>query len=618
MPLRQFIQALFIVGFCLAGVVAVIAASRPPQDQPPTFRAGVQYIEIDVRVTDSDGRFVRGLTKDDFVLLEDGKPQTISTSTFVDLERESPVTRHVPGTLEPDVATNAGGGRMWVMLLGGYAQRARLVARRFVEEALGPNDEVAVVLVNGNMSSAQGFTRKRQLLLASIDRLQSDSPEEFVGDPVVRAFQVLEELCVRLGRIGGSRKAVLYFDPPGLFIDTSPRGPQRMFAQRDALRAATRNNVAIYVVSTSGLGTEMGLEALSAMGGQRLLAEETGGDAIVNSNNFEDGYQRFVRETNKYYLLGYTPSVEHRDDRFHQLAVRVNRPGVTVRARQGYYAAKADAAESGGKPEPNAPDLSADAQDALRLPLSMNGLTIDLATAPFRGVNGRGSVLLSARVRGDALVLGAGELMEVGFRATTTEGKTTPGAFHVIKLDLTERSREAAQSSGLQFVDWMSLPAGRHQVRFVVHQPNGKTGMVVGDVDVPDFKATVSMSGVVLASSRLSAQPPLKMDEPLRKILGAHPTAERTFARSDTVTAYAELYTNGRPDATSATIAPATQLNRSRPVDVALSFLDQSRFGALARLPVRELQVGDYVLTFDTRVGRQSARRQVVLSVTER
>jgi hypothetical protein len=142
--------------------------------------------------------------------------------------------------------------------------------------------------------------------------------------------------------------------------------------------------------------------------------------------------------------------------------------------------------------------------------------------------------------------------------------------------------------------------------------------MVVGDVDVPDFKAAVSMSGVVLASSRLSEQPPLKMDEPLRKILGAHPTAERTFARSDVVAAYAELYTNGRPDATSATIAPTTRLNRSRPVDVTVSFLDQSRFGALARIPVRELQVGDYVLTLETRVGRQSARRQVVFSVTDR
>jgi hypothetical protein len=62
--------------------------------------------------------------------------------------------------------------------------------------------------------------------------------------------------------------------------------------------------------------------------------------------------------------------------------------------------------------------------DALRLPLAVNGLTIDLAATPFRGTGGNASVLVSARVRGDALVMGAGELIEVGYRATTTEGKT--------------------------------------------------------------------------------------------------------------------------------------------------------------------------------------------------
>jgi hypothetical protein len=67
---------------------------------------------------------------------------------------------------------------------------------------------------------------------------------------------------------------------------------------------------------------------------------------------------------------------------------------------------------------------------------------------------------------------------------------------HVFKLDLSEGSRTAAASTGLRFVDWLSLPRGRHQVRFAVHQPNGKTGMVVGDVEVPDFADTpVSMSG---------------------------------------------------------------------------------------------------------------------------
>jgi nitrogen fixation protein FixH len=142
--------------------------------------------------------------------------------------------------------------------------------------------------------------------------------------------------------------------------------------------------------------------------------------------------------------------------------------------------------------------------------------------------------------------------------------------------------------------------------------------MVVGDVDVPDFKAAVSMSGVVIASSRLSAQPPLKMDEPLRKLLGAHPTAERAFARNDTVTAYAEVYMSGRPDAMTATVARAGQLSRSRPVEMTLSPADTGRFGVVARVPMRDLQPGDYVLTLEAKAGRQDVTRQVVFSVSDR
>ena len=642
MLLKRFSTALLIACLSAAWLATLVAHLRADaqQEQRPTFRADVQYIEVDVRVTDRDGRVVRDLKKEDFVLLDDGRPQTISAITFVNLEVESPVIRRLPGAIEPDVATNAGGGRMWVMLLGGMGLRrqpvglrAQQVARQFVNQALGPNDEVAVVPVYGSMSSAQGFTRNRTLLLNAIDR-QQGQPVVPVGDPTIVAFQVLEELSVRLGRIGGGRKAVLFFDPPPLFQPPAgAKGVEAYFAQRDALRAATRNNVAIYVVSTDGLtnrdltssslpdqiGTLSDDGGIVAMAGLRLLAEETGGDVIVNSNDFEDGYQRFVREANQYYLLGYTPSVEHRDEKFPQLTVRVNRPGLTVRARRGYYGVNRESAPSSpAVAARDAAGLSAEAMDALRLPLAVNGLTLDLAATPFRGSGGNGAVLIAARVRGEALVLGPGEPIELGYRATTTEGKTTPGAFHMIKLDLTDRSRAAAMANGLQFVEWMSIPAGRHQVRFVVHQPNGKTGMVVGDVDVPDFKAALSMSGIAVASTRLSAQPPLKMDEPVRQLLGAHPTAERTFARSDTLTAYVDVYTQDRPHTLAVTIARAARLNRSRQVEMTLSTPDRGQFRMLARLPLRDLQAGDHVLTFEVGAGSRNARRQVPFSVKDR
>lgn len=170
-----------------------------------------------MRVTDADGRTVRGLTKDDFTLVDDGV-QTITSATFVDLAVASPVTRTAAGTPEPDVATNRGAGRMWVVLIGRNNLRARLVIRRFVEEAMGPNDEAAIIHMGGNMSAAQGFTRSRRLLLASLDRLEEGvrALPDVIQDR--NAFQILEEICMRLGTIAGRRKAVVYFDPPSLFI----------------------------------------------------------------------------------------------------------------------------------------------------------------------------------------------------------------------------------------------------------------------------------------------------------------------------------------------------------------------------------------------------------------
>src|ERR671931_1087714 len=75
---------------------AVPVAQQPPAAQPPspplTFKVEVNYVEIDAVVTDEQGNFVRNLTKDDFQVLEDGKPQTVSAFASVDIpiERADP------------------------------------------------------------------------------------------------------------------------------------------------------------------------------------------------------------------------------------------------------------------------------------------------------------------------------------------------------------------------------------------------------------------------------------------------------------------------------------------------------------------------------------------------
>src|SRR5688572_3208325 len=138
-------------------LVAAVAQAPPqppaqprPSSQPPvTFRVEVNYVEIDASVTDAQGNFVRTLTKDDFQILEDGKPQTVSAFSMVDIPIERvdpPLFAKAP--IPADVATNRTPfeGRVFVLVLddlntrSNRTLRTRAAARQFVERFVGAND----------------------------------------------------------------------------------------------------------------------------------------------------------------------------------------------------------------------------------------------------------------------------------------------------------------------------------------------------------------------------------------------------------------------------------------------------------------------------------------------
>jgi len=595
-----------------------VVIGQTAQDQP-TFRSGIQSIEVDVLVTDKSGNAVRGLTRDDFTLVEDDTPQQITNFTFVELPVEPSTTRKAAVTAIPsDVTTNEDLGRTYVMVLNSGGPRLRLIARRFVEEAVGPHDQAAVVHLCGNMSAAQGFTTNRQLMLAAIDRYFLDvdgatDARSFSCDTVVK-FNLIEEMAERLGLLTGRRKAVFWFDPPSVFHGGGPDPAGQRFAQRDAVRALTRNNVGLYVVDTQGLTT--GLGNLEMKAGLRVLADDTGGDIIVDSNNFSSAFERFVRDNSIYYLLGYVPEVEHRDGKFHNLRVRVNRPGLTVRARRGYYAPEADPKV---KPSPPVVDgLSKETAAALRMPSSLGELGIELSVAPFKGTSRNGSVLLDAQLRGTDLALGSREPIEIAFQAMTTEGKISPGGFKVFTLDFSPESHGVILRTGIRVIDRIELPRGRHQVRFAVHQPNGKTGTVVADVEIPDFSGPLVMSGVVLGSQETAAHRTLMSDVRLKSILGSDPTAVRRFDVRDVISAFAEVYTDLRQSQSVRVTARLTTAS-GKSVDTLESSVVQDdepgRTGYVTRIRLADLKPGDYVLTFEARRERLSATRHVPFAV---
>lgn len=296
-----------VVGVAVAVLGAMASVFAQGQGQPPTpqqppltFRAEVNYVEVDARVLDQQGKFVSGLKSEDFEVLEDGKPQKVSAFSFVNipLERvQRPLFASRP--IEPDVRNNLQGadGRIYLLVLDDLhtqplrSQRTKAAARQFIERYVGANDLAAVIHTGGRTDANQDFTNNQRLLLEAVDKfmgrklrsstlnkiddynrragtgLESDPAADL--DDKERGFQAraaletMRNLANYLGNVRGRRKAIVMFSE-GIdyniydFMSMNNTGNTEastvIEATRDAIAAATRANVAIYGVDPRGLG----------------------------------------------------------------------------------------------------------------------------------------------------------------------------------------------------------------------------------------------------------------------------------------------------------------------------------------------------------------------------
>jgi VWFA-related protein len=485
----------------LAVICAALVASHPGAAQDPEFRSSVTQIEVDVFVTDSRGNFVRDLRREEIEVFEDGQPQQLSAFSLVDLP--VPPRSQERLSVEGDVTGNAptANGRLWVMLLDTpsgvgtgspiYTRRTQNVARRFVEEAMAPGDMMAVVHVQGTSRSSQALTQNKRLLLDSIERFSrgsSNSGPETSIESVTRVadtLRVIEELSERLGAISSRRKAVLWIGGQMPF-QLGNAAAALPFAYRDAIRAAQRNNVAIYSVEPGGLGS-LNLTDQAAL---RAISEDTGGEAIVNTNEFINGFSRIVRDNSTYYLLGYSPRVQHLDGQFHSITVRVKRPGVTVRARRGYLAPDRAAVERSRAAAAAIPPVI----DALRSPIPRTDLDLNVMLAPFKGARG-GTVVLGASVSGESL-RGDERAADLAYRVIDTDGKILIERSGRRQITLTPAAAPGRQD--FTFQDRFDVPRGRHEIRFGARLGD-KIGTVVAYVEVPDFgDKALALSGLLV------------------------------------------------------------------------------------------------------------------------
>src|ERR1700682_81552 len=182
-PMRAWLSAavLTVAGSLGAQPPRPPAPSPSPRREPPpvTFAVEVGYVEVDAIVTDRVGQPVRDLTREDFTVLEDGKPQTIDLFTQIDLPYKRPEPA-APRPVPLDVQTNARPfeGRVYVIVLDELhtsptrSLLVRAAARRFLERHFGEGDLAAVVHTSGPAEAGQGLTGDRTLLLGAGGRFR--------------------------------------------------------------------------------------------------------------------------------------------------------------------------------------------------------------------------------------------------------------------------------------------------------------------------------------------------------------------------------------------------------------------------------------------------------------
>ncbi len=671
---------------------------QAPQQPPITFRAEVNYVEVDARVLDREGKFIAGLEASDFQIFEDGKPQKVTAFSMVNipLERvERPLFASKP--VERDVRNNleAADGRIYVIVLDDLhtaplrSQRIKLAARQFIERYVGANDMAAVVHTSGLTSGGQEFTTSQARLLRAVDKfmgrkLRSSTQNmiddvnrragtPFSGDPAAdmddkeRGFQArntldsIRSLANYLGNIRGRRKAVVMFGEGidyninEIFSDQITEAQTVIDATREMIAAATRANVAIYTVDPRGLGAEFDdLAAIqsfpddtsSGLGmssifnevrlGQdslRVMADETGGFAVVNRNDFATAFQRIVDDNSSYYVMGYYSSNDRRDGRFRKIEVKLpNKPGYVIRSRKGYVAPRGRAPETkaAAKDGPT-PEL----RDAMESPLPLAGLPLSVTASVFKGPSVKGttqaSLVISTLVNGSTLPFAESEGMfkndlEILGLATDDKGKSFSTNRNTVNLNMKPDTAKRVTATGFRVINSLDLAPGRYNLRVAVRESNTrKAGSVMFDVEVPDFgKEKLAMSDIALTSALSGIAPTIRPKDPLEKLLPGPLTTYREFSTADEIALFTEIYDN-------VTQPHKVEINASVKAEGGTSVFSTREerdsadlkgsaggFGFEARVPLKSLAPGLYVLRVDATMridDRPTTAKEIIFRV---
>jgi len=541
-------------------------ANPPPQDAQANNGAFTLKVNSDLVLTNvvvrdkKTGEVVKGLKQEDFTILENGKPQKISTFDYESVDQATPLNEATVSGMAVAAKTAAD---LSVVAKTEQLRNHRLIvfffdltsmqpedidrsveaAKNYVNKQMQAADLVAVVSLNTNLSLDQDFTANKPALLHALSAYNGSEGQGFAPGAVSttntvedstaytpdeseyndintdRELFAISAISKSLAYIG-EKKSLLYFSG-GISRD----GIENQASLRNAINAAVRSNLSIYSVDVRGLqaisplgdATTGSLRGTGAFNGSALqnnldanfnsqevmstLSTDTGGKAFFDSNDFAPAFQRVQQDTSAYYSIGFRSADPRRDGRYRKLQVKLNRTDVKLEYRQGYYA-PADFKHSTNE------DRERQLEEELASQLPSTDVAVYLQALYFRVDDTHFFVPVSIVVPGSQIPFTKGgdrdkATLDIIGEVKDAAGHDIGDARQTVKLAI-DQSQQVSRKN-IQYSTGFTLPIGKYHLKFVVREnETGHMGSFETDINVPDLrKVPLKLSSVVLASQRI-------------------------------------------------------------------------------------------------------------------
>jgi len=294
-----------------SGVALIVAAavSLSARQQPPVFRSGVQTVSLFATVTDATGRLIPDLTKDDFEILDNNKPQTVTL-----FGNELQFIKVVVMLDESGSMVN-------------NIERVKAGAEQFLLRLL-PDDLARIGSFEDKMIVSPEFTSDRNELIGFLkDKLQYGNGTR-LWDAVDYGMNALAPL--------DGRRVVLVFTDGG-----DDPGPGKHVSYGTVLKRAQAEGFMVYAIgfhSRCRCGANGRMVETDPDPSLKKIAAESGGGyfELKEGADLASTFTRVAEELHTQYVIGFTPEVMN--GKLHALQVRVKRPGMSARTRKSYVA----------------------------------------------------------------------------------------------------------------------------------------------------------------------------------------------------------------------------------------------------------------------------------------